>query len=36
MTGRSLYVAEVMALFDHVIESSPRSACASPIRASTG
>jgi putative hydrolase of the HAD superfamily len=33
--GRALYVAEVMVLFDLVIESA-RSACANPIRASTG
>ena len=34
-SGRSLYVAEVMALFDHIID--PRiSGCASPIRASIG
>ena len=33
--GRTLYVAEVMALFD-MSSSPPRSACASPTRASTG
>jgi len=29
-SGRSLYVAEVMVLFDHVIESAKRSVCESP------
>ena len=35
-SGRSLYVAEVMALFDHVIESRPIWVCESPTRASIG